>query len=108
MERAAGAMSIADRAALMVAGKAVWDAAVAAERDRWIAKAGATYTDAHAIFNDPPSETPQQVRDVIEWHLYAMRDNEWPNVGAERRPKAVRSMKCWAAAARSEKDSACN
>jgi hypothetical protein len=39
----------------------VWDAAVAAERDRWIAKAGATYTDAHAIFNDPPSETPQEV-----------------------------------------------
>jgi hypothetical protein len=47
--------------------------AVAAERERWIAKAGAAYTDAHAIFNDPPSETTQAVRDVIEWHLHAMR-----------------------------------
>lgn len=51
-------------------------ALVATERQRWIAKAGATYTDAHAIFNDPPSETPQVVRDVIEWHLHAMRANE--------------------------------
>ena len=48
----------------------------AAERQRWIAKAGAAYTDAHAIFNDPPSETPQVVRDVIEWHLHTMRANE--------------------------------
>ena len=49
------------------------ESAVAAERDRWIAKAGAAYTDAHAIFNDPPGETPQEVRDVIEWHLSTMR-----------------------------------
>mgnify|MGYP003491363262 CR=1 FL=1 len=49
------------------------DAAVDAERERWIAKAGMAYTDAHAIFNDPPSETAQEVRDVIEWHLATMR-----------------------------------
>lgn len=48
----------------------------AAERERWIAKSGIAYTEAHAIFNDPPSETPQVVRDVIEWHLHAMRANE--------------------------------
>ena len=53
-----------------------------AECQRWIAKAGKAYTDAHAIFNDPPSETPQEVRDVIEWHLHAMRHNE---------------IECWAA-----------
>lgn len=46
------------------------------ERERWIAKAGQVYTDAHAIFNDPPSETPQEVRDVIEWHLSSMRAGE--------------------------------
>lgn len=34
MSRAANEMSVADQAALMLAGKAVWDAAVAAERDR--------------------------------------------------------------------------
>lgn len=46
------------------------------ERERWIAKAGQVYTEAHAIFNDPPSETPQEVRDVIEWHLSSMRAGE--------------------------------
>ncbi len=50
--------------------------AVREERERWIAKADATYTDAHAIFNDPPSETPQEVRDVIEWHLAVMLASE--------------------------------
>ena len=49
--------------------------AVAAERERWIGKAGSAYAEAHAIFNDPPSETPQVVRDVIEWHLYTMRED---------------------------------
>lgn len=53
--------------------QAALDAAVQAEHDRWIAKAGRVYTDAHAIFNDPPSETPQDVRDVIEWHLASLR-----------------------------------
>lgn len=59
---------------------------VAAERERWVAKAGTAYTEAHAIFNDPPSETAQEVRDVIEWHLYRMRHDEieGPNVGANR------------------------
>jgi pyocin large subunit-like protein len=42
------------------------DAVMAAERDRWIAKAGSAYTEAHAIFNDPPSETAQEVRELIE------------------------------------------
>lgn len=51
-------------------------AMVDTERQRWILKAGATYTDAHSIFNDPPSCTSQDVRDVIEWHLAAMRANE--------------------------------
>ena len=50
--------------------------AIAAERERWIVKAGAAYIEAHAIFNNPPSETPKEVRDVIEWHLYAMRHDE--------------------------------
>ena len=49
---------------------------VAVERRRWIRKAGAAYTEAHAIFNDSPSETAQEVRDVIEWHLATMRANE--------------------------------
>jgi hypothetical protein len=56
--------------------KAYASAAVAAERERWIAKAGATYTEAHAIFNDPSCMTSQDVRDVIEWHLHAMRHSE--------------------------------
>jgi hypothetical protein len=58
---------------------------VAAERERWIAKAGSAYTEAHAIFNDPPSETAQEVRDLIEWHLYRMRHDEieGPNVRAK-------------------------
>lgn len=56
--------------------QAALDAAVAAERERWVAKAGTAYTEAHAIFNDPPSETAQEVRDVIEWHLYRMRHDE--------------------------------
>lgn len=51
MERAAEAMSIADQAALLVAGNAVWDAAVSAEQKRWadgvagMAKAAADNND---------------------------------------------------------------
>ena len=36
----------------------------AAERERWIKKSGAVYKTAHSVFNDPPSETTQEVRDV--------------------------------------------
>ena len=31
------------------------------------------YTDAHYIFNNPPGETSQEVRDVIEWYAAAIR-----------------------------------
>ena len=31
------------------------------------------YTDAHYIFNNPPRETSQEVRDVIEWYAAAIR-----------------------------------
>ena len=31
------------------------------------------YTDAHYIFNNPPGETSQEVRDVIEWYASAIR-----------------------------------
>ena len=31
------------------------------------------YTDAHFIFNNPPGETSQEVRDVIEWYAAAIR-----------------------------------
>ena len=48
----------------------------AAERERWIKKSGAVYKTAHSVFNDPPSETTQEVRDVIEWHLFQMRHDE--------------------------------
>jgi hypothetical protein len=30
-------------------------------------------TDAHYIFNNPPGETSQDVRDVIEWYSAAIR-----------------------------------
>ena len=30
-------------------------------------------TDAHFIFNNPPGETPQAVRDVIEWYAASVR-----------------------------------
>jgi hypothetical protein len=32
------------------------------------------YTDAHYIFNNPPGETSQDVRDVIEWYAAAIRN----------------------------------
>jgi len=31
------------------------------------------YTDAHYIFNNPPGEPSQEVRDVIEWYAAAIR-----------------------------------
>lgn len=31
------------------------------------------YTNAHYIFNNPPGETSQEVRDVIEWYAAAIR-----------------------------------
>lgn len=37
--------------------------ALAALRDKLLT----LETDAHSIFNNPPGETPQEVRDVIEW-----------------------------------------
>ena len=61
------------RAALIELTHTAVDSAVAAERERWIAKVGTAYTEAHAIFNEPPSETAQEVRDVIEWHLFSLR-----------------------------------
>lgn len=30
-------------------------------------------TDAHLIFNNPPGETPQIARDVIEWYAGSIR-----------------------------------
>ena len=30
-------------------------------------------TDAHFIFNNPPGETSQDVRDVIEWYAASIR-----------------------------------
>jgi hypothetical protein len=34
---------------------------------------GVLETDAHYIFNNPPGETSQDVRDVIEWYSAAIR-----------------------------------
>jgi len=31
------------------------------------------YTDANYIFNNPPGEASQEVRDVIEWYAAAIR-----------------------------------
>ena len=54
------------------------EAAVAAERERWIVKAGKTYTEAHAMFDGAQSRSKpaKKVRDVIEWHLWRMRHDE--------------------------------
>jgi hypothetical protein len=35
---------------------------------------GVLETDAHYIFNNPPGETSQDVRDVIEWYSAAIRN----------------------------------
>lgn len=51
------------------AAKKAWAAAVAAEREAL----KALYADAQEIFNNPPSETSQDVRDVIEWYAAAIR-----------------------------------
>lgn len=63
----------------------------AQEQDRWIRKAGAVYTQAHAVFNNPPSETPQEVRDVIEWHLYSMRHDEIEELDAATQATAAQA-----------------
>lgn len=34
--------------------------------------------DAHEIFNNPPGETSQDVRDVIEWYAAAIRARTTP------------------------------
>ena len=44
------------------------EAAIAAAVD-----ANRLRSDAMSIFNDPPSETPQAVRDVIEWYDASLR-----------------------------------
>ena len=41
----------------------------AAERD----ELQSLETDAHFIFNNPPSECTQEVRDVIEWYASSIR-----------------------------------
>ena len=41
----------------------------AAERD----ELQSLETDAHFIFNNPPSECSQEVRDVIEWYASSIR-----------------------------------
>ena len=52
------------------------DAAVAAERGRWIAKAGQAYKEAHAMFDDYSDPSNKPVRDCIEWHLWNLRHDE--------------------------------
>ena len=57
-------------------GQVAIDSAVAAEKDRWLAKAGQTYRDAHAMFDDYSDPANKPVRDVIEWHLFNLRHDE--------------------------------
>ena len=51
-------------------------AAAAAERERWIAKVGKTYREAHARFDDYSNPANKSVHDCIEWHLFNLRHDE--------------------------------